>query len=72
MAQRHTVQPQTIRRLVQQVTPLIDTERDYKVVIRVEDGQVHIGQTTRDCYECEAYDALMEARAVERSITQGE
>jgi hypothetical protein len=69
VAKRHSVQLPTVRSLTQQVTPTVDTDKDFKFVVRVEDGEVHIGPNNRDCFECEAFEALLEARAVVRGVT---
>lgn len=70
--QRHSVASQSVRKLIQQVTPSIDTDKDYKFVVRVEGGEVHIGGTAKGCFECDAYEALLDSRKAVRLLTEDE
>ena len=72
MAKRHSVSPQSVRKLIQQVTPSINTDEDYKFVVRVEGGEVHIGGNTKECFECDAYEALLDSRKAVRLLTEDE
>jgi len=74
MAQRHSIPANAILNLVQQAQCPVDTSRDYRVLINVKGGEVHLTASNQlvskdpGCVECERYDELLLRRADERGV----
>lgn len=62
----HTVPAQRALSIIQQVSQDFDVSGDYKFVVRVKDGVVHVGRTWGECFECDAHEELLERRERER------
>lgn len=72
MASRHSIPPQTVQRLFQQVNQEADVSGNYRFLVRVEDGEVHIGYSTKHCFECDGYESLLARREAEKYTVIGE
>ena len=74
--QRHSVRPQTVQSIAQQVQAPVDYDKDYRIVITVRDGEVcvsasnKIGSSDPKCFECDRFEAAIEQRTAVRLLTQ--
>lgn len=74
MAQRHSIPAKAILNLVQQAQCPVDTSRDYRVLINVKGGEVHLTASNQlvskdpGCVECDRYEALLSRRDDERGV----
>lgn len=74
--QRHSIPAKAVLALVQQAQCDIDVSRDYRVVINVKGGEVHLNASNQlvskepACVECDRYDELIAERAEARPVEE--
>ena len=74
--QRHSIPAKAVLGLVQQAQCPIDVSRDYRVVINVKGGEVHLTASNQlvgkdpACVECDRYEELLAVRAGARPVEE--
>ena len=74
--QRHSISPQAILKIAQQVQAPLDFDKPYRIVITVKGSEVHVAASNNvqavpsKCFECARYEDLLVERKAVRLLTE--